>query len=124
MSGLLAMEAEFLLDAVSAFFRGELRDFDGVDDHGVGVMGFGIRGVRERVVGLVGRFRVSFGDVIGAFPLCLECDGLLIPFVDGGRYSVHGHDTAHQGGWDSRGKVSDQDVGIGNVCEGYMILEG
>ena len=42
MSGFSAMEAEFLLDAASAFFQGELRDFDGVDDHGVGVMGFGI----------------------------------------------------------------------------------
>ena len=41
MSGLSAMEAEFLLDAALAFFWGELRDFDGVDDHGVGVMASG-----------------------------------------------------------------------------------
>ena len=42
MSRFSAMEAEFFLDAASVFFQGELRDFDGVDDHGVGVMGFGI----------------------------------------------------------------------------------
>ena len=53
MSRLSATEAEFLLNAASAFFQGELRDFDGVDDHGIGVMSFGVQGVGERVVGLV-----------------------------------------------------------------------
>ena len=96
MSGLSAMEAEFLLDAASAFFRGELRDFDGVDDHGVGVMGFGVRGVGERVVGLVGGFRVSLGDIISSFPLGLEGDSLLVPFVDSGGNRVHRHDSAHE----------------------------
>ena len=84
MSRLLATEAEFLLDAASAFFQCELRDFDGVDDHGVRVMGFGIRGVGEGVVGLVGGFRVPLSDVIHSFPLGLEGDGLFIPVVDGG----------------------------------------
>ena len=38
MSGFSATEAKLFLDAAFAFLRGELRDFDGVDDHGVGVM--------------------------------------------------------------------------------------
>ena len=84
MSRLSATEAEFLLDAASAFFQGELRDFDGVDDHGVRVMGFGIRGVGEGAVGLVGGFHIPLSDVIHSFPLGLEGDGLFIPVVDGG----------------------------------------
>ena len=41
MSGFLAAEAEFFLNAVFAFFRGKLRDSDGVYDHGIRVMGLG-----------------------------------------------------------------------------------
>ena len=118
------MEAEFPFDAVSAFFQGELRDFDGVDNHGVGVMDFGIRGVGEGVVGLVGGLRVSFGDVIGSFPLGLEGDSLLVPFVDGGGNSVHGHDSAHERRWNPCGKVSDQDVCVGDVGKSYVVFEG
>ena len=124
MSGFLTMQAEFLFDATSAFFRGELRDFDGVDDHGVGVMGFGIRGVGEGVVGLVGGLRVSFGNVISSFPLGLEDDGLLVPFVDGGRNSVHGHDLAHERWWNSCGEVSNQDIRVGDIGESHMVFEG
>ena len=47
------------------------------------------------MVGLVGGFQVSLGNVIGSFPLGLESDGLLVPFFDGGGDSVHGHDAAH-----------------------------
>ena len=36
-----AAKAELLLDASFAFLGGKLRDFDGVPDHGVRVVGFG-----------------------------------------------------------------------------------
>ena len=42
MSGLSTTEAEFLFDAMSAFLWGELGNLDGVDDHGVRVVGFGV----------------------------------------------------------------------------------
>ena len=124
MSGFSAMEAKLFLDTAFAFFRGKLRDFDGVDDHGVGVMGSGIQGVGEGVVGLVGRLGVSFGDVISSFPLGLEGNGLFVPFIDGGRNSVHGHDLAHERWWNSCGEVSDQDICVGDVGEGYVVFEG
>ena len=124
VAGFSAAEAEFLFNAALAFFWGELRDLDRVHDHSVGVVGLGVDGVREGVVGLMRRPRVSFGDVVGSLPLSLESDGLLVPFVDGGGDGVHGHDAAHERGWDSCGEVSDQDVGIGDIGEGDMVLEG
>ena len=42
MAGFLAVEAEFLLNAMFAFFWSKLGDSDGIDDHGIGVVGFGI----------------------------------------------------------------------------------
>ena len=56
MAGFSAAEAEFLFNATFVFFWGELGDFDGVDDHGIRVMGFCIRVVGKGVVGLVGGF--------------------------------------------------------------------
>ena len=50
-----AAEAEFLFDAAFAFFWGKLGDLDRIHDHGVRVMGLGVGGVREGVVGLMGR---------------------------------------------------------------------
>ena len=89
MTGFSAAEAEFLLNASFAFFWGKLIDFDGIDDHSVRVMGFGIRGVGEEMVGLVGGFHVPFGNVICSLPLSLEGDGFLVPFFDGGGDSIH-----------------------------------
>ena len=54
MAGFLAAEAEFLLTTMFAFFWGKLGDFDGIDDHGVRVMGPCVRVVGKGVVGLVG----------------------------------------------------------------------
>ena len=117
-----AAKAKFLFDAAFAFFRSELGDFNCVHNHSVGVVGFG-GGVGEGMVGLVGRSRVSLGDVIGAFPLSLERDSLLVPFIDSQGDGVHGHDAAHERGWDSCGEVSNQDVGVGDVGEGDVIFE-
>ena len=54
MAGFSAAKAEFLFDAMFAFFWGKLGDFDHVYDHGVGVVGFGVGGIGEGVVGLMG----------------------------------------------------------------------
>ena len=60
MTGFSAVEAELLFNAMFAFFRGKLGDFDGIDDHGVGVVCLGVGGVSKGVIGLVRGFRVSF----------------------------------------------------------------
>ena len=75
------------------------------------------------MVGLMGRPRVSFGDVVGALPLSLESDGFLVPFVDGRGDGVHGHDAAHEWGWDSYGEIADQDVGVGDIGKGDLVFE-
>ena len=54
MTGLLAVEAEFLFNATFAFLWGELGDSDGIDNHGVRVMGLCVQVVGKGVVGLVG----------------------------------------------------------------------
>ena len=123
MSRFLAAEAEFFLNTMFAFFWGEFGDFDSVDDHGIGVMSFGGRGVGEGVVCLVGDFGVSSGNVVSLLPLGLESSGLLVPFIYGGGNSVHGHDVLHQRGWNSCGKVSDQNVGVRDVGKGDVVSE-
>ena len=123
VAGFSAAKAELLFNATFAFFRRELRDLDRIYDHGVGVVGLGGRGVGERMVGLMGGPRVSLGDIVGAFPLSLERDGLLVPFVDGRGDGIHGHDAAHERRWDSCGKIADQDVGVGDIGEGNMVFE-
>ena len=115
MSRLSAAEAESFLHAFLVFLGRKFPYFDDIYIHGVGVTSFD--GGGERVVGLVGRLRVSFGDFFRAFPLGLERDGLLVPVIDGGGDSVHGHDSAHEGGRDSGGEVSDKDILISDVCK-------
>ena len=124
MAGFSAAKAKFLLNATFAFFWGKLGDLDCIHDHSVGVVGLGVGGVREGVVGLMRRPRVSLGDVVGALPLGLEGDGLLVPFVDGGGDGVHGHDSAQEWWWDSCREVSDQDIGVGDIGKGDMVLKG
>ena len=124
MTRFSAVEAEFLFNASFVFFRGKLGDFDGIDDHGIRVVGLGIGGVGEGVISLVRRFRVPSGDVVSSLPLGLEGDGFLVPFVDGSGDGVHGHDAAHQRWRDSCREVSDQDIGVRDVSERYMVFEG
>ena len=71
----------------------------------------------------MGGFRVSFGDFLGAFPLGLERDGFFVPVLDGGGDRVHGHDSAHEGGRDSGGEVSDKDILIGDACECRVVFK-
>ena len=115
MSGFPTTETESFLHAFLAFFCRKFSYFDDVYVHGVRVTGLG--GGGEGMVGLMGGFRVSFGDFFGTFPLGLEGNGLFVPVIDGGGDCVHGHDSAHEGGRDSGGKVSDKDILIGDACE-------
>ena len=121
MSGFPTTEAESFLHAFLTFFSCEFAYFDDVYVHGVGVASFGRGG--EGVVGLMGGFRVSFGDFFGAFPLGLERDGFLVPVFNGRGDSVHGHDSAHEGGRDSGREVSDKDILIGDACECRVVFK-
>ena len=115
MSWFSTTEAESFLHAFLTFFSREFAYFDDVYVHGVGVASFGRSG--EGVVGLMSGLRVSFGDFLGAFPLGLERDGFPVPVFNGRGDSVLGHDSAHEGGRDSGGEVSDKDILIGDACE-------
>ena len=115
MPGLSATEAESFLHAFLAFFGCEFPYFDDIYVHGVGVTSFG--GGGEGVVRLMGRFRVSFRDFFSALPLGLERGGFLVPVVDGGRDSIHGHDSVHEGERDSGREVSNKDILVGDACE-------
>ena len=72
------------------------------------------------MIHLVGGFGVPPGDVISSLPLSLEGDCFLVPVIDGGGYSVHGHDAMHQRWWNSCGEISNQDIGIRDIGEGYI----
>ena len=80
-------------------------------------------GVREGVVGLMGRPRVSFGDVVGSLPLGLESNSLLVPFVDGGGDGVHGHNSAHEGWWNSSGKYPIRTFGSEMLARATWFLK-
>ena len=115
MSGLPTMEAKPFLHAFPAFFSCKLSYLDNVYVHGTGVTSFG--GGGEGVVGLVSGFRVPFGDFFGTFPLGLEGNGFLVPVIDSGRDSVHGHDSAHERRGDPGREISDKDILISDACK-------
>ena len=50
-------------------------------------------------------------------------DGFGIPFLDGGWYGVHGHDSLHEGGGYSSGEVSDKDIWVFYIGPGDVVLE-
>ena len=96
MSRFLAAEAKSFLNALLAFVRSKLANFDNIKIHSIRVTGLG--GSREGLVELASGFGVPLGDFIRTFSLGLEGDGFLIPIVNGGGDSVHGHNVAHEGG--------------------------
>ena len=124
MARFSAAKAEFLFDAVFAFLWGKLGDLDHIHNHGVGVVGLGVGGVREGVVGLMGRSRVSLSDVVSSLPLGLESNSLLVPFVDGGGDSVHRHDSSHEWWGNSSREVPDQDIRVRDIGEGDVVFKG
>ena len=121
MSRSSALETASFLHALPAFFGSEFSNFDNINIHGVGVSSFG--GGGEGLVGLVSRFGVLFGNLVCAFPLGLEGDGLLIPAINGGGDCVHRHDLAHEGRGDARREVSNKDILVSDADEGGVILE-
>ena len=72
---------------------------------------------------MLSRTLVPSGDFLCSFPLSLKVDGFGVPFLNGGRYVVHGHDSSHEGGGYSCGEVSDKDIGIFDIGSGDVILE-
>ena len=121
MSGLLATEAESFLHTLLVFFSREFSYFDDIHVHGVRVLGFG--GIGEGLVRLMSGFRVPLGNFIGAFPLGLEGNGLFTPVINGSRDGVHGHNATHEGGRDASGEISNEDILVGDVCKGGVVLE-
>ena len=121
MPGLPTTEAESFLHGFLAFFSHKLSYFDDVHIHGVWVSSFG--GIGEGLVGLMSGSRILFGDFIGAFPLGLEGNGLLIPAVNGSGDGVHGHNLAHEGGRDASREVPDEDILVSDFGEGGIVFE-
>ena len=50
-------------------------------------------------------------------------DGFGIPFLDSSWYSVHEHDSLHEGEGYSSGEVANEDVWVFNIGSSNMILE-
>ena len=71
----------------------------------------------------MGGFGVSFGNFTSTLPLGLERDGFLIPVINGGGNCVHGHDAAHEGRGNASREISDQDILVGDTCEGGVVFE-
>ena len=72
---------------------------------------------------MLGGALVPFRNFFCSFPLDLEMDGLGIPFLDGGWYGIHGHDSSHEGGEYSSGEVSNKDIWVFYIGPGDMVLE-
>ena len=87
MSRFSAAEAEPLFNAFLAFFGSEFADFDDINIHGIGISS--LYGGGKGLVGLMSGFGVALQDFVGALPLSLQGDGLLVPVVDGGGDGVH-----------------------------------
>ena len=68
-------------------------------------------------------FGVLFEDFISALPLDLEGDGFLIPVVDGGGDSVHGHNAAHEGGGNAGREISTKDILVEDVHKRGVVFE-
>ena len=115
-----ASETKPFLHTLFAFFGSEFPNFDNINIHGVGIPSFGGRWRRiGRIGGQVWSFIWRFHRHI---PIGFERNGLLIPIVDGGRDSVHRHDSAHEGRGDACREVSEKDILIGDACEGGVGL--
>jgi len=116
-----AAEAESFFLAAFSLFRGELRDFDCINIHCIGVTRFR-GGGGERLI-RVGWFDVSSSDFVSAIPLGLEMNGLLVPVADGGGDGVHGHDMSHERRGNPSGVISDENVLVVNGRHSYVVLE-
>ena len=68
-------------------------------------------------------FDISSSDLIGTVSLSLEINCLFIPVADGSGDGVHGHDMTHEGGGNSGGIVSNENIFIINVGHGHIVLK-
>ena len=60
---------------------------------------------------------------VGAFPLGLEGNSLLVPVIDGEGDCVHGQDLGHEGGRNASGEVPDKDILVSDASEERVVLE-
>ena len=65
----------------------------------------------------------SVFDFFCTLVLSLKFQGAFVPIINliGDRF--HGIDSLHKGGGDARGEVSNEDVVVGDLREGYVVLE-
>ena len=100
MSGFSALKVSAFSNTFFPFFLGEFFNVNGVDIHGIWIdFGALVVGVVSLdwvwVVGFLG------SDGICSVPLGLEVDGMSIPFINLGGYSIHTVDSFHEGSGDT-----------------------